>query len=242
MKAIVVVPTYNERRNLSVLVPRLSKVLKREGVSGGIIIVDDGSKDGTPEEVRRLAKTHPVELVERGNKMGLGSAYVQGFGMALSRRPQAVVQMDADLSHDPEDVPRLLDALSSGCDLAIGSRKAEGGKSVEWSGHRKVVSFFANLIVRYFAGVRVKDATSGFRAYRTTALRRMLGKIESEGYDFQIETAWLAERTDMRIAEVPITFRRRKYGSSKLGIDDVLSFLATAARLRVRKLRRHSTS
>jgi len=233
MKAVVVVPTYNERRNVAALVPRLARALKRSKARASILVVDDGSRDGTVDEVRRLAKSYPVELIERGHKAGLGSAYACGFREALARRPQVVVQMDADLSHEPEAVPRLLEAVASGCDVAIGSRRVEGGKSAEWSGHRKAVSFIANFLAKRIAGVRTNDATSGFRAYKASALRRLLGRSKAAGYDFQIEMTWLAERMHMRITEVPITFRKRASGKSKLGAADMIAFLATSIRLGV---------
>jgi dolichol-phosphate mannosyltransferase len=234
VEVVVVVPAYNERRNVHALVPRLAVTLKRSKVGFRILVVDDGSEDGTAHEVRRLAKRYPVELIERGHKAGLGSAYACGFRKALSHRPQAVVQMDADLSHEPEAVPRLLDAVAAGYDVAIGSRRVEGGKSIEWSGHRKMISFVANVLAKHVAGVRTNDATSGFRAYKASALRRILSHVKANGYDFQIEMTWLAERMGMGIAEVPITFRRRTSGKSKLGTADMLAFLATSIRLSIR--------
>jgi dolichol-phosphate mannosyltransferase len=234
VKAAVVIPTYNERRNVSILIPRLARALKRSKVRASILVVDDGSEDGTADEVRLLSKRYPVELMERGHRTGLGSAYACGFRMALSRRPQAVVQMDADLSHEPEAVPRLFEAVAAGCDVAIGSRRVEGGKSIEWTGRRKLTSLVANVIAKHIAGVRTKDATSGFRAYKASALRRLLGRVEAAGYDFQIEMTWLAERMHMRITEIPITFRKRASGQSKLRVADMLAFLLTAFRLCVR--------
>lgn len=234
MKAVVVIPTYNERRNVAVLAPRLANALKRHHASASILVVDDGSEDGTPDEVRRLAKSYPIELIERGHKAGLGSAYACGFRQALARRPHVVVQMDADLSHAPEAVPRLIEAVAAGRDVAIGSRRVEGGKSSEWSGYRKAVSFIANFLAKHVARVRTNDATSGFRAYKASALRKLLGHAKASGYDFQIEMTWLAERMHMRITEVPITFRNRAYGRSKLRVADMIAFLVTALRLGVR--------
>lgn len=234
MRVAVVVPTYNERRNVSALIPRLAGTLKRGKTDSRILVIDDGSDDGTADEVRRLARRYPVELVERGRKSGIGSAYACGFRMVLSRRPQVVVQMDADLSHEPEAVPLLLDAVAAGYDVAVGSRRVEGGTSIEWSGHRKLTSFVANMLAKRIAGVRTKDATSGFRAYRASALRRLLNRSKSTGYDFQLEMTWLAERMNMRMAEVPITFRKRASGKSKLGAADMLAFLATSIRLGIR--------
>lgn len=235
MKAVVVIPTYNERRNVSVLIPRLAGALRKGKVNGRIIVVDDGSKDGTDDEVLRLSKKYSVELLERHKRMGLGSAYVAGFNRALSYKPYAVVEMDADLSHDPNFVPRLLDAIAAGCDVAIGSRYIKGGKTIGWSMHRKLVSFFANIVVKHIAGIRTKDATSGFRAYRSAALRRMLGHVTSKSYDFQIETTWLAEKLGMKISEIPIVFRERAFGKSKLRAIDMFSFALMALRLRISK-------
>ncbi|HET7481811.1 MAG TPA: polyprenol monophosphomannose synthase, partial [Actinomycetota bacterium] len=185
----------------------------------------------TGQVVSTMAVTDSrVHLIERDGKLGLGTAYVTGFRWALERGYGAVVEMDADLSHDPADVPRLLKALES-ADLAIGSRYVPGGGVGNWSRMRRMLSAAGNLYARMWLRFGIKDSTSGFRAYRTAALGRIqLERVHSEGYAFQIEMAWRVHKSGGRITEVPITFIERVAGHSKMSRRIVLEALGSVAR------------
>ncbi len=214
-RALVIVPTYNEAATISEVVRRL---FEATGDSVALLVVDDASPDGTAALVRQLAGgAHVIELLERQAKAGLGTAYVAGFRWALEGGYWAVVEMDADLSHDPGDVPRLLERLRSGADLAIGSRYVPGGRVVNWGLLRRLLSAAGNLYARLWLGFPVRDSTSGFRAYATRALADQdLSTVRSEGYAFQIEMTRRVYRGGARIDEVPITFTERALGTSKM--------------------------
>ncbi|MDQ3957806.1 MAG: polyprenol monophosphomannose synthase [Actinomycetota bacterium] len=228
-RALVIVPTYNERESIAEATRRLF------GAAGDrveLLVVDDGSPDGTAEHVKRLAQgPHAIHLIERSHKKGLGTAYVEGFRWALERDYWAIVEMDADLSHDPADVPRLLDALRSGADLAIGSRYVEGGGTVHWGPLRRALSVGGNLYARTWLGYRVNDSTAGFRAYRAEALAAQdLSTVRTEGYGFQIEMTRRIWQAGGTIVEVPIVFTERAAGSSKMSRRIVAEALAQVTR------------
>jgi glycosyltransferase involved in cell wall biosynthesis len=232
---VVVVPTYNERENL----PRMAEALLRLDVVN-VLVVDDGSPDGTGAEADRIAAQSGgrVQVVHRTGQRGLGRSYIDGFQQALRLGATRVCQMDADFSHDPADIPRLIAATES-ADLAVGSRYVPGGELRNWPWHRAALSAFANRYVRAITGVPVYDATSGFRCWRAELLTRMpLGQIVSEGYAFQVEMAWHASISGARIVEVPITFVERVQGASKLSgrviLESVLMPWHLAARRRQR--------
>jgi dolichol-phosphate mannosyltransferase len=209
----VIVPTYNERDNLPRMVDAL---LRLDRVN--VLVVDDGSPDGTGAQADRLAAAScgRLRVVHRSGQRGLGRSYVDGFQQALRLGATRVCQMDADFSHDPNDVPRLLEAVE-GADLAIGSRYIPGGQLRNWPWHRLLLSTFANRYVRAITGMPVRDCTSGFRCWRAELLARLpLRDIVSEGYAFQVEMAWHASVAQARIIEVPITFVERVEGASKL--------------------------
>jgi dolichol-phosphate mannosyltransferase len=210
---LVVIPTYNERENLGPIVERLHTALPEVHV----LVVDDGSPDGTGQLADEMAEAdHRVHVLHRTEKAGLGAAYVAGFHWALDRDFAAVVEMDADGSHAPEDLPRLLDALRDS-ELAIGSRYVPGGRVVNWPRHREFISRGGNVYSRLALGAAVKDLTGGFRAYRREVLEKInLRTVASQGYCFQIDLAWRAIEADFRIAEVPITFTERERGESKM--------------------------
>ena len=213
-RVLVIIPTYNERSNIHVLLSQLFDSITDDC---HVVVVDDASPDGTGTEVRALGGRHDrLHLIERPRKLGLGTAYVTAFQWGISAGCSAIVQMDADLSHDPQSVPQLLDALRH-TDLVIGSRYVAGGTIENWGRFRRLLSRAGNLYARVLLGFDVRDSTSGFRAYRSEALaEQSLERIRSEGYAFQIEMThrvWLARR---RIDEVPITFTERREGKSKL--------------------------
>jgi dolichol-phosphate mannosyltransferase len=213
-RALVIVPTYNERDSIAEVAHRLF-TSSPAGVD--LLVVDDASPDGTAELVRELKARHPqIELLERPQKLGLGTAYIQGFGWARERGYEAVVEMDADLSHDPADVPRLLDALTDS-DLVIGSRYVPGGRVENWPTSRKRLSMLGNWYSKLLLGFPVHDSTSGFRAYRMDVLQAEgLRGVSAHGYAFQIEMTRRVSSRGGRIQEIPITFVERTRGVSKM--------------------------
>jgi dolichol-phosphate mannosyltransferase len=213
-QALVIIPTYNERDTIAEAIRRL---LEAADESVQILVVDDSSPDGTGRLVRNLQQGAPsLHLLERPRKLGLGSAYVEGFRKGIEDGYWALVEMDADLSHDPAAVPGLLAALDE-ADLAIGSRYMRGGEVEDWSVTRKWLSRAGNVYARTCLGFPIKDSTSGFRAFRTDFLRQQdLASVVSHGYGFQIEMARRIYRAGGRIVEVPITFTDRTLGRSKM--------------------------
>jgi dolichol-phosphate mannosyltransferase len=212
MRPLVIVPTYNERDNLPVVVARL---LATPGLR--VLVVDDASPDGSGAVADGLAAaTARVAVLHRTGERGLGRSYVDGMQRALTTDATHICQMDADLSHDPGDIPRLLEA-SARADLVIGSRYVAGGALSNWPLHRVVLSRVANRYVRAITRMAVHDCTSGFRCWRRELLARVpLAAIRSDGYGFQVEMAWEATRAGGRIAEIPITFVERRQGTSKM--------------------------
>lgn len=229
--ASIVVPTYNERQNLPRLVAAIAEHMP---IDYEIVVVDDSSPDGTAELARDLAATHPIRVVQRPAKSGLGSAYRDGFAAA---KGDIVFEMDADLSHDPRHLPALIEAIEAGADVAVGSRYTPQGRIVGWTPYRKLVSGTGNLLARLALGLRVSDTTSGYRAYVREAAG-VVQRVESDGYAFQVEALHLARRAGLRIVEVPITFENRTVGKSKLGPSEFVRFLQTLLRLRFRPARR----
>jgi dolichol-phosphate mannosyltransferase len=212
-RAIIVMPTYNERQNLEIMAGRI-----RESVPDvDVLVVDDNSPDGTGDLADKLSETDShVHVMHRTEKAGLGRAYVAGFTWALEHGYDVIVEMDADGSHRPEDLPRLLTALS-GADGVIGSRYVPGGTVVNWPKSREFLSRGANIYNRMMLGISIKDATGGFRVYRAATLRKIdLGNIESAGYCFQIDMTLRILQAGLRLVEVPITFVERERGSSKM--------------------------
>lgn len=213
---IVVIPTYNEAENIPLLVERLWSL---PVPSIRLVVVDDGSPDGTGALAEELARRHAgrISVLHRAGKLGLGTAYLAGFAEALRLDPSAVVQMDADFSHAPEEIPRLLEALQQ-ADAVFGSRYVPGGRLDErWSAGRVALSRFGNWYARQILRLPLRDVTGGFRAWRPATLRGMpLDRIRSNGYVFQVEMAYVAQRLGYRIAERPIYFEDRRYGRSKM--------------------------
>jgi dolichol-phosphate mannosyltransferase len=212
-RTVVIIPTYNERDNLEGTAARLRAAVP----NADLLVVDDNSPDGTGEEAERIAASdNSVHVLHRGGKAGLGAAYIAGFRWALERDYDAVIEMDADGSHQPEELPRLLDALEE-ADLVIGSRYTRGGRTENWAKSREMLSRGANTYTKLMLGIGVRDATGGFRAYRATTLRKIdLDDVQSQGYCFQIDLALRAVRAGLSVTEVPITFVERTAGTSKM--------------------------
>ena len=235
MRALVVVPTYNEADNVAEVLRRL----RGAAPAADVLVVDDGSPDGTAAVARAAgAELGGVDVLSRAGKLGHGSAYRDGFTQGLSRGYQVLVAMDGDLSHDPAVVPALLRAVEDRADLAIGSRYVAGGSIPHWSAWRRALSRWGNRYARWALGLPVADATSGFRAFRAEIVARLgLPSIRSDGYGFHIETAYRVTRAGGRIVEVPITFADRRGGVSKMSLRIVLEALRLVTWWGVRDLR-----
>lgn len=213
MKALVIIPTYNEIENIE----RLVKIVLNIAPEVEILVLDDNSPDGTAAAVKALQTDEPrIHLIERPRKMGLGSAYVTGFRYALKEGFDYIMEMDADFSHDPNDVPRLLAAAQNN-DLVIGSRYSHGVNIINWPIRRLLISYFASKYVRIITKMPIKDPTGGFKCFHRKVLESInLDKIISDGYSFQIEMNFLAWIKGYRIEEIPIVFTERINGVSKM--------------------------
>jgi dolichol-phosphate mannosyltransferase len=227
----VVVPTYNEAENVGALIPAILAADPRLRV----LVVDDGSPDGTGAVVSELAERDGrVGLLSRSGKLGLGSAYIAGFRRALAEGAEFVFEMDADFSHDPAYLPRLLAAAEARADLVIGSRYVPGGGTTDWGLARRLISRGGNIYAGLILGLRVADATGGFRCYRRRVLEGIdLGCVRSNGYAFQIEMAFRAQRAGFTVAEVPIVFPDRRVGKSKMSRRIIAEALVNVWRLRL---------
>lgn len=231
MKTLIIIPTYNERENIAELCER---IFKSNPADVGIIFVDDNSADGTAEEILKQVQDDaikPVRLIGRSGKMGLGTAYIEGFKAALAGGADLIMEMDADLSHAPEDIPRMIEAIKD-ADLVIGSRRVAGGKITGWNARRHFTSSSATWFARLILGLKTRDVTAGFRCYRREVLEKInLDKIKSNGYAFQEEMLFLVERLGFRVKEIPVEFNDRTRGKSKLSFKDVLEYFFTMIRL-----------
>lgn len=231
---LMIVPTYNERDNL----PELVRQLRELPGDVHVLVVDDGSPDGTGLLADDLAAQDAgVAVIHRAGKLGLGTAYRAGFAYGLARSYHYLCTMDADFSHNPADLPRLLDLAASGMDLVVGSRYVPGGSVVGWPAGRKLISFIANRLAHLFLGLSTRDCTAGFRCYRREVLETIpLATIFSGGYSFLMEMAFLVEEAGFRIGEVPITFVNRTQGDSKISRLEIVKAVYTLLRLRTRAL------
>ena len=238
-RVLVVIPTYNEADNIRIIIDRV----RRAAPAVDVLVADDNSPDGTGAIADELADDDErIKVLHRPGKQGLGAAYIAGFGWARERGYDAVVGMDADGSHAPEELPKLLDRLRE-ADLVLGSRWVRGGRVVNWPVHRLLLSRVANLYTRLALGMPVRDATGGYRVYRAPVLDKVdLGTVASLGYCFQVDLVWRAYRDGFRVVEVPITFAERERGTSKMSgsvIGEALWMVTVwGARARLAGLRR----
>jgi len=234
-QAVVVIPTYNEYDNIKLLVDRILALQ----VPLDLFFVDDGSPDGTGRLLDDLSASRPqVRVLHRPSKLGLGTAYRQAYRLLLKERYDVFVQMDADLSHRPEEIPSLIRA-AEGADLVIGSRYCSGGGSREWPLGRRMLSRGANHLSRHLLGLTAQDATAGFRCYRRILLETLDAMdIQANGYAFQVEMAYYSQLTGFRVCEVPITFEDRLHAMSKMGHSEIRSGIRALASLAVQRLRR----
>jgi len=216
MKRLIIIPTFNELANAPILIERIFKHIP----NSHILIIDDGSPDKTGEKIKEIQKRYPgLFLLERASKSGLGSAYRTGFAWGLERGYEELIEMDADLSHRVRDLKKMIEAkeFQPNTDLVIGSRWLAGGRTENWSQSRELLSRAANLYVRAMLGMGVKDSTAGFRIYSSSILKKInLEAIKSEGYSFQIEMTRAVHKLGGKIIEVPIVFRERENGVSKM--------------------------
>ena len=214
-KNLVIIPTYNEIENITKIIPAVFAI----DPSLEILVIDDGSPDGTADAVKALQSGFKdrLHLSRRSGKLGLGTAYITGFKWALERDYDHIFEMDADFSHKPEDIPRLLQACRDGADMAVGSRYCSGVNVVNWPIGRILISYFASVYVRKVLGFKIFDSTAGFVCYTSRVLRTIdLDKVRMKGYGFQIELKYTAHRLGFKIAEVPVIFVNRVEGSSKM--------------------------
>ena len=234
-RAVLCLPTYNERENLEPMIRALGAVL--DTATDRVLVIDDGSPDGTGEIADRLATELPwVSVLHRATKEGIGPAYIAGFRQALAEGAELVLEMDCDFSHDPNDVPRLI-AAAADADLVLGSRYAPGGGTANWGLVRRVVSRGGCLYAQILLGMRVRDLTGGFKCFRREALEAIdLDALSAHGYAFQIETTYRVKRAGLRVREVPITFVERRAGASKMTGAIVAEAMWKVPLLRLRAL------
>jgi len=238
VRVLVIIPTYNERDNVRELIP----IVLSKGENIDVLVVDDNSPDGTHEEVRKLMNENKrVKLLVRPKKKGLGTAYVEGFRYALQNGYEHIVEMDADFSHNPDDLPRLIEE-SEHADLVIGSRYVNGVSVVNWPLRRLLLSYFANLYARIGTGVPVKDLTAGYKCFHRKVLESIdLSKLHSDGYAFQIEVNFYAYENGFKIKEIPIIFVERRVGVSKMSKKIILEAFCLVLLLRIKKIGRFFT-
>ena len=236
-RAVVCLPTYNERENLESMIRALGDVL--DPTRDEVLVIDDGSPDGTGEIADRLAaELSWVRVLHRAEKQGLGPAYIAGFRRALGDGAELVLEMDCDFSHDPADVPRLIEAAEQGADLVLGSRWVAGGGTRNWGLLRKVISRGGSLYARVVLGVGVRDLTGGFKCFRRETLEAIdFAAIASRGYGFQIEGTYRVLRRGLRVEEIPIVFVDRRVGQSKMSGSIVVEAMLQVPVLRWKALR-----
>ncbi|MDA8148177.1 MAG: polyprenol monophosphomannose synthase [Actinomycetota bacterium] len=234
MNVLVVLPTYNESSNIE----RVLRQIRAALPEATVLVVDDGSPDGTAEMAEKLGvELGAVEVVRRPSKAGLGSAYRAGFRWGMERGFDACVEMDADLSHDPDALPQIVEPLSEGYEVVVGSRYIPGGVIPNWSWHRRLLSRGGNLYASVLLGLGIADSTSGFRAYATTLLERIdLERVRADGYGFQIEMTYVAKQAGARMTEIPIRFVDRVEGDSKMSGAIVVEALGLVTWWGVRRL------
>jgi dolichol-phosphate mannosyltransferase len=232
-KTLIIIPTYNEIENIGRIIPKV-----HENISDAhILVVDDNSPDGTGEFVDTLsAKDERIHVLHREGKQGLGTAYIAGFRYAIEKKYDYVFEMDADLSHDPKELPNFLRQLED-YDLVLGSRYIKGVNVINWPLRRLLLSYFANMYVRIIAGLPIKDATGGFKGFRREVLEKIkLDKVHSGGYSFQVEMTFYAFHKGFKIKEIPIIFYDRTLGESKMSTKIIREALMMVWRLRLKKI------
>lgn len=231
VNSLVIIPTYNERENVATVIKKLNSL--NTGVD--ILVVDDNSPDGTAEIVKGLQKEcKNLSLLKRSGKLGLGTAYIKGFNWALERRYQYILEMDADLSHNPDDVPRLIKECKKGYDLVIGSRYCDGVNVINWPIKRLLLSYSANKYTRIVTGLPIKDATAGFKCFNRKVLENInFNRVKSSGYSFQIEMNFRVWKKGYSLKEIPIVFEERSEGKSKMSKNIVFEAVFMVWKLKI---------
>jgi len=236
MRVCIIIPTYNERENILPLLEKINLELKNNHISGRILVVDDNSPDGTGEIVEKLRKKYHISVLHRKTDRGYGNSILAGFRKVLESDFDTVITMDADLSHNPSIIPEMLREIEKGYDVVIGSRKIKGGKIIGWSMWRHLCSSGATLFCKFILGLKTKDITSGFRAYKTSVLKSIdMDRIKSNGYSFLEELLFMIEKRKFKIKEIPIVFYDRKKGKSKLSKKEIVNFFITMFRIKFQK-------
>jgi dolichol-phosphate mannosyltransferase len=233
MKILAISPTYNEKKNIAELISRITLI----PVEMDLLIIDDNSPDGTADIVKSyMAKNTHIFILEREKKLGLGTAYCEGFKWALDKGYDLIVQIDADLSHNPDDIPRMVE-MSKSADLVIGSRYIDGVNVVNWPMRRLLLSYGANLYAQIFIRFPIKDSTGGFKCFKRDVLESIdLSKIYSEGYSFQIEMNFLTWIKGFKVLEIPIVFTDRTVGESKMNRAIVIEAILMVPKLFIKKI------
>ena len=233
MKVLAISPTYNEKKNISELINRISKL----PLDIDLLIIDDNSPDGTADIIKTImSENKSIHLLEREKKLGLGTAYCEGFQWALERGYDLIVQIDADLSHNPDDILRMVE-MSNSSDLVIGSRYSGGVNVINWPMRRLLLSYFANLYAKLLIQFPIKDSTGGFKCFQRKVLESIdLKMINSQGYSFQIEINFLAWIKGFKIKEIPIVFTDRTVGESKMNRGIVIEAIWMVPKLLIRKI------
>lgn len=237
MKIFIVLPTYNEKENLEQLV----KEIFFQDLDIKILVVDDNSPDGTGRIADGLARKYNLGVIHRPSKMGLGTAYRTGFQEAIKQGADVIFEMDADFSHDPKKIPEFIDSIRSGNDAVVGSRRIKHGEIVGWNWIRRFESAGAMWLSRVALGLKTKDVTSGFKCYTAQAVQYLVDMgvgIKSSGYAFQEETIYRLEKKGFKVSEIPIIFKDRALGKSKLSKKDIINFFTTIWRLKVEQIRK----
>lgn len=237
MKIIIIIPTYNENENIGLLINSLRKEFKEMPYDMNILVVDDNSPDGTADIVKAEATKYPNIYLITGKKQGLGAAYIRGMKYAIDKlNADVVMEMDADFSHKPEDIPRIISVLNKGAEFVIGSRYINGGKIPDdWGFTRKMVSKWGNIFARYIVGLyQIRDCTAGFRAIRASVIKKInLENLRVQGYAFQMALLHQAIANHVVVKEIPVEFVDRKRGETKLGLYDIIEFIINAWGIRL---------
>lgn len=233
-EVLIIIPTYNEKENILSLIEKAYSICLNNKIQPQFLIVDDDSPDGTADLARELAKKYPIEVLQRKEDRGIGSAYKEAFAHAFKNYNHGyILTMDADNSHDPQFFVNLLEKCGEGFDLVLGSRYTAGGNIVGWGIRRKLISRGANFLTSLILKLNLNDVTTGFRCYRTESLKKLdPALIKSRGFSFMEEILYYYRNKGLKIAEVPITFTDRRLGKSKLGFKDIAKVFTTVIRLR----------
>jgi dolichol-phosphate mannosyltransferase len=233
MKALIIIPTYNEIKNVEKIVEMVLAVSE----IAEVLVVDDNSPDGTGQAADKMAKGNPrVHVMHRRGKMGLGSAYIEGFRYAIDKGYDYIFEMDADFSHDPAEIPNFLEAAKD-YDVVIGSRYIDGIRILNWPLKRLMLSYFASVYARMITGLKLYDTTGGYKCFRREVLTKLdLSRIHSDGYSFQIEMNYLCQKKGFRLKEIPIIFTDRRHGTSKMNKGIIIEALAVVWLLKIKSI------